>query len=380
MKRRDFLANSLKAAAGSTLLATNPDLFGQTKEELSLIAEERKSHPLYFDGMTYFGHDMDDLPKSGLSGLMWDVSFVEEIHGEYVRRMVPCLKSLAKASKFIRENEHGIFLATKGSQIKEAHRTGKTAVFLQFQSLRPLNEDVEMMDVFYEMGLRLLQFTHHYDNPFAGGCLVPEGQWTGLTKLGHQAVERMNALRIVPDISHGNENLVLDVVKSCKTPVVISHTGCRTLVNNARCVTDKGIKAVADAGGVIGIFSITFWLTEDPVPTVDSYIRHLDHVIKVGGIDAVGISNDFDIAGNIEAVKLNNNNAEAVKGSIPWWKKHKGILGFDKLPIHYVVPELNNVRRFFTIQAALEKRGYKASQIEKIMGGNWVRVLTDILG
>ncbi len=380
MKRRDFLSKSLKAAAGSTFLATKPNLFGQTSAEFSQIAKKRQSHPLYFDGMTYFGHDMNDLPKSGLCGLMWDVSFVEEIHEEYVRRMVPCLKSLARATKLLRENETGLFLATKGSQIKNAHRTGKTAVFLQFQSLEPLNEDIEMMDVFYEMGLRLLQFTHHYANPFAGGCIVPEGQWTGLTKLGHQAVEKMNALRIVPDISHGNENLVLDVVKSCKTPVIISHSGCRSLVNNARLVTDKGIKAVADGGGIIGIFSISFWLTEDPIPTVDSYIRQLEHVIKVGGIDAVGISNDFDIAGHIETAKLNNNNAEAIKSSIPWWKRHKGVLGFDDLPKHYVIPELNNVRRFFTIQAALEKRGYTARQIEKIMGENWVRVLTDVLG
>jgi len=161
---------------------------------------------------------------------------------------------------------------------------------------------------------------------------------------------------------------------------VISHTGCRALVNNARCVPDSVIKAVADSGGVVGIFSMSFWLTEDPVPTVDTYIRQLEHVIKVGGTDAVGISNDYDVAGQLQAAALGNNNAEAVKGYFPWWKQHAEILGFDDLPKHVVIPELNDIRRFFTIKAALEKKGFSSSQIEKIMGGNWVRVLTECLG
>jgi membrane dipeptidase len=113
---------------------------------------------------------------------------------------------------------------------------------------------------------------------------------------------------------------------------------------------------------------------------VDSYVRQLEHVIKIGGIDAVGVSNDYDVAGDVAAAKLGNNNAEAVKSYFPWWKQHEGILGFDKLPVHCVIPELNNIRRFYTIQAALEKKGCKSSEIDKIMGGNWVRLYTESLG
>jgi len=381
MKRREFLENGLKAFAGSALALSHWDyLSAQDEMDLSQIVEERKNHPLYFDGMTFFGYDKEWIKKSGLSGVVWDVSRVESIDGKFVRRMIPCLKSIAQANKFLGENEKGLFLATKGSQIKDARKTGRTAVFLQFQDTNAISEDLEMMDVFYELGLRVLQFTHHYSNSFAGGCLVKEEEWTGLTELGFKAVEKMNKLGIVPDISHGNENLVLDVVKASKKPVIISHTGCRALVNNARCVTDSAIKAVSDSGGMIGIFSMSFWLTEDPVPTVDSYIKQIDHVIKVGGIDAVGISNDYDVVGQVGAAKLNNNNAEAIKGYFPWWKQHKGILGFDELPKHCVIPELNNVKRFYTIQAALEKSGHTTDQVEKIMGGNWIRVLTECLG
>ena len=248
----------------------------------------------------------------------------------FTRGLVPTFKSMAAAVKFLRTNDQGMFLATKGSQIPEAWRTGRTAVFLQFQSAEALSEDVETMDAFYELGLRVLQYTHHYDNPYSGGGIVKE--WKGLTDLGRKALEKMNTLGIVPDLSHGNEIMGLEACKLTKKPIIVSHTGCRALVNNARCVTDPVIKAVADTGGVVGIFSMSFWLTEDPVPTVDSYIRQLEHVIKVGGIDAVGISNDYDVAGELGAAKLGNNNAEAVKGYYPWWKQQAGVLGFDKLP------------------------------------------------
>lgn len=382
MNRRHFIATGLTAAAGSRLASgmgfgregRNP----QAQDALTVVAEERKGHPLYFDGMTFFGGTDEPFRNSGLSGLVWDVSAGEMVGDKFIRRLVPSLKATAAAVKFLRTNDLGMFLATKGSQILEARRTGRTAVFLQFQSAESLSEDVETMDAFYELGLRVLQYTHHYDNAYSGGVLVKE--WKGLTELGRKALERMNALGIVPDISHGNEVMGLEVCRLTKKPVIVSHSGCRALVNNARCVPDSVIRAVADTGGVVGIFSMSFWLTDEPVPTVDSYLRQLEHVIAIGGIDAVGVSNDYDVAGDAAAAKLGNNNAEAVKGYFPWWKQHQGILGFDKLPAHCVIPELNNIRRFYTIQAALERKGYKSSEIDKIMGGNWARLYTESLG
>ncbi len=382
MKRRDFVAGGVAAAAAGCLAPRFAFGRGQepaaVQDALAAALEERKTHPLYFEGMTYFGGTKEPFRNSGLSGLLWDVSAGNMSDGRFIRQLVPTFKSVGAAVKYLRTNDIGMFLATKGSQIKEAHRTGKTAVFLQFQSAEALSDDVDTMDAFYEMGLRILQYTHHYDNAYSGGGLVKE--WKGLTDLGRKALEKMNALGIVPDLSHGNEVMGLEVCRLSKKPVIVSHTGCRALVNNARCVADAVIKAVADTGGVVGIFSMSFWLTEDPVPTVDSYIRQLEHVIQVGGIDAVGISNDYDVAGELGALSVGNDNTKAIKGYLPWWKQHSGVLGFDRLPEHCVIPELNNIRRFHTIQAALEKKGFKPVEIEKIMGGNWVRLYTESLG
>jgi membrane dipeptidase len=384
MKRREFLAKGLRGAGSSLLLlSTGRTLFSQKKSFYPRIWDARKTHPLYFDGLILNADSsevQDAYQKSGLSGFIWDVSFVEEKDGKYVRLFLPCLKSIARANKTLRENEIGLFLATKGSQIQKARKSGKTAVFLQFQSCEPFTDDVDLMEVFYEMGLRICQVTHHSTNPFGGGSL--EKHWTGLTDIGFKAIEKMDDLNIIPDLSHGNEVLCKDVLKTSTKSVVVSHTCCRAIVNNARCITDDIIRGVADSGGVVAIMPLSFWITTDPVPTVDHYLSHIEHVIKIGGIGSVGLSHDATVAGNLEAAKHGNDNAKAVAPSLPWWKKQQeaGILGFEELPKHSIIPELNNVRRHFTIQVALEKKGYTTAQIEKIMGKNWERVLTQRFG
>jgi microsomal dipeptidase-like Zn-dependent dipeptidase len=384
MRRRDFLSKGLKGAGGSLLLlGTRRNLLPQEKPYFSRITETRKKHPLYFDGLILNADNsevQDAYQKSGLSGFIWDVSFVEEKDGKYVRLFLPCLKSIARANKTLRENDIGLFLATKGSQIQKARKKGKTAVFLQFQSCEPFTDDVDLMEVFYEMGLRACQVTHHSTNPFGGGSL--EKEWTGLTDIGFQAIEKMDELNIIPDLSHGNEVLCKDVLKTSTKSVVVSHTCCRAIVNNARCITDEIIRRVADSGGVVAIMPLSFWLTKDPVPTIDHYLNHIEHVIKIGGIESVGLSHDQTVAGNLEAAKNNNDNAKAVAPTIPWWKRNRdaGVLGYDELPKHSIIPELNDVRRHFTIQAALEKKGYSSTQVEKIMGKNWERVLTQRFG
>ncbi|MBP1767333.1 MAG: renal dipeptidase family protein [Candidatus Aminicenantes bacterium] len=383
MKRRDFICKGIAGTAGSWLFATaGKSIFSQEKTDLSSIAAARKGHPLYFDGLILSLEDTknkEDFKDSGLSGFIWDVSFVEEKDGKYVRLFLPCLKSIARANRLLRENEYGLFLATKGSRVTEARQSGKTAVFLQFQSCEPFTDDLDLMGAFYELGLRICQVTHHSTNPFGGGSI--EKEWTGLTDKGFKAIEKMNDLGIIPDLAHGNEVLCRDILKTSKKPVVASHTCCRAIVKNARCITDPVIKGVADSGGLVAIMPLSWWITNDPVPTVDHYLRHLEHVINVGGIDAVGLSHDQTVTGNLEAAKLNNDNTEAIKLSLDWWKRQQaaGILGFEDLPRHSIIPELNNVRRLFTIQAALERKGHTSAEIEKIMGLNWVRVLTQCL-
>ena len=374
MRRREFLSASLAGAAGALVPFRGARPFP---------AEERDGFPLFFDGLILSPEQEErwaDVRPSGLSGFIWDVSAVEERDGKFVRPFIPCFKSISAAARLLRENPWGLSLAVKGSEIAGARRAGRTAVFLQFQSCEPFEGDLGLMEAFRDLGLSVCQVTHHATNPFGGGSL--ERIWTGLTKLGFEAVERMNDLGILPDLSHGNEVLCRDVLRTSRKPVVASHTACRAIVPNARCIADEAIRGVAESGGLVGVFPLSFWITRDPVPTVDHYVAHLEHVIKVGGIDAAGIANDEPFAGSVEAARLGNDNAKAVALDLPWWTRQRdaGIMGFEELPGHAVIPELNDVRRLFTIREALERKRFPAASIEKIMGLNWARVLTEALG
>ena len=371
LRRRDFLRAAPLVPALPALVAARPQASAKAKLP-------------YVDGLSFFSPNPADIPASGLSAFICDVSAGEVVRlpdgtSAYRRSFQACWRALVNSRKSIR-GQSNLVLATRGSEARAAFRDGKTAVILQFQGCDPIEEDLTRIDLFYELGLRVLQITHHYANSFGGGALDKE--LTGLTKLGIQGVEKMNALGMIPDLSHASDQTGLDTLKASRKPVIISHTGARALVRNARCTSDEVIRGVAQSGGVTGLFMMSFWLTEDPVPSVDSLIRQIRHVVKVGGIDAVGIANDYTVAGELSLARLNNNNAEGVKGYYPWWEEQakKGLLGYDRKPQHVIIPELNNVRRMFTIHAALEKNGFTASEVEKIMGGNWLRVLTDSLG
>jgi membrane dipeptidase len=159
--------------------------------------------------------------------------------------------------------------------------------------------------------------------------------------------------------------------------VILSHGAARAIVPNARCAPDDVIRAVARTGGVMGVFMMTFWLTTDATPTVDHVVAQIRHIANVGGIDAVGIANDYPLTGEASLVSLGNDNAKGIVNYMPWWDtmRRRGIMGFDRTPTHVVVPELNAITRMYTLHSTLEKARFTSAEIEKIMGGNWVRVL-----
>jgi membrane dipeptidase len=324
----------------------------------------------------------EQISQSGLDAFICDVADVEEVRGDdgsvrWVRNFAVCDRALRVARAHIRDHLTGAYVAERGSDIT---RRAGTGIFLQFQSCEPIGTDLSRIAYFHTNGLRVLQITHHHDNLFGGGSI--ELTPTGLTPLGIEGIAEMGRVGIVTDISHASEQTALDVARHTRQPFILSHGACRAIVDHPRCASDKVIRAIADRGGVMGIFMMSFWLTTADVPTIDHYLAQLRHVIDIGGIDTVAVANDFTIAGEPNLLALANNNAEGVKGYYDWWRslQARGLPGFAQLPKHVVIPELNNIDRMALICGALERSGFSDGQVEKIMGGNWIRVLTDVLG
>ncbi len=364
MNRRSFLAASAAALVWS----------GQ-----SAMADEEPRFVM--DGLSFLPENLGEIRAAQLGGMICDISEIEEVRDKdniprYLRTFEKCSAAL-DATVARLANRPEVFVARKGSDI--GTRPG-CATFLQFQSCEPVGTDLARIADFYRRGLRVLQFTHHNNNLFAGGAL--ERDWSGLTPLGIEGLAEMNRVGIVPDVSHGSELTMLEAARRSSTPILLSHGACKAIVDHPRCASDTVIRAIADKGGMMGIFMMSFWLTRGAKPTVDHLIAQIRHVANIAGIEAVGISNDFPMAGQTNLVALNNDNAEGVKEYLPWWQamREQEIAGFDWAPEHVVIPELNNMDRMATIAAALDKAGFRSRDIDLVMGGNWRRVLTDVLG
>jgi membrane dipeptidase len=361
LDRRSFLASAVAAP-----LAAAP-------------AQSR--HAPWIDGLSFLPDDMAQIPAAGLDAMIADISKIQTVTGSsgeptYLRGFEandPAIDAtIAKLA-----SSKVAYLALRGSDI--GSRPG-CATFLQFQSTEMVGDDLTRLARFHAKGLRVIQFTHHNDTPFAGGAIEPKQH--GLTRLGIDGLAEMNRLRLLPDVSHGSVPTMLDTAKLSRTPVVLSHGAARALVDHPRAAPDEVIRAIADKGGMMGVFMMSFWLTRDPAPTPAHYVAQLRHVIKVGGIEAVGIANDFPMDGEAKLVKLGNDNAAGVKNYLDWWRAmdRRGVPGFAWTPQHVVIPEFNNIHRMERIAATLERSGFCGGEIDRIMGGNWRRVLTDVLG
>ncbi|QSX36411.1 membrane dipeptidase [Shewanella sedimentimangrovi] len=376
MKRRQLL----QALGAGTLLSTLPT---------GLLAATQSKRPLFIDGMSFLPEDLADIQASGLSAYLCDISTIEEVKQadgtvNYKRTYKACKESISIAANRVADHPQTLLQGLSGSDIDRAMDSGRCAIFFQIQGADCVEDHLGQVDEFYAQGLRVLQLTHHYGNSFAGGALDSDangGLNLPLTPKGYALIAKLNDKKILLDVSHSSEQTALDAIKASRQSVVQSHGAVRAIVPHARCSPDSVIRAIADSGGVFGVFMMSFWLTHDPVPTTDHYLAQLKHVAKVGGLDAVAIANDYPLRGHENLLKLNNDNAEGVKEYLDWWHslRAKKVLGFDHEPVHVVIPELNHIERMSRIYDALKGAGFKAAEADKIVGGNWQRVLKSVL-
>lgn len=349
---------------------------------------------LYIDGLSFLPDDLADVSASKLDAYLCDISAIEILQQRdgtqnYKRTYKACMESIKQAAKRVSDHPDILLQGLTGRDVKLARDNQRTAVFFQIQGADCVEDDSDAnqwarLDEFHQQGLRALQLTHHYGNTFAGGALDSDasgGLNNPLTAHGRALIAKLNRANILVDVSHSSAQTALDVAKITRSPIVQSHGAARGIVNHVRCSPDEVIRAIANTGGVFGVFMMSFWLTNKPVPTVDDYIRQLEYVMRVGGVDCVAIANDFPLRGQENLLALNNDNVQGIKEYQAWWDslRAKKVLGFDVDPKHVVIPELNHIDRMSRIDDALAKARFKSTDRDRFMGGNWQRVLNQVL-
>lgn len=235
-------------------------------------------------------------------------------------------------------------LALAADDIEGAHRQGKIAVLIGVEGGHVIENNLRLLRMFYALGARYMTLTHANTNDWAdssGDIDNPKVRHhNGLTDFGHQVIAEMNRLGMLVDLSHVSDKTFWDVLEVSKAPVFASHSSCRALSNDRRNLTDEMIRALARQGGLIHINFHGGFLTKRPAPpaNLDDVVAHIDHAVKIGGIDSVGIGSDFD--------------------------------GIDRGPVG-----LEDVSKFPNLTRALLEKGYSAADIGKIYGGNLLRLM-----
>ncbi len=281
------------------------------------------------------------------------------------------LLSLNEWQTRIKENPSRLTLATSADDFISAKKEEKVAVLLGFQNTNMINNSLENLDILYQAGTRWMQLTYNSRNFIGDGCT--ERTNSGLSDFGIEVVERMNELGIIIDLSHCGPQTTDDGISFSKTGAMINHSMCEALhKNHPRAKTDKQIKAMADKGGVIGIICLGYMLGPNlgTDTTLETYVDHIDHAVNVGGIDHVGLAADYAVQG------LKATGATRENWYVPRLTRFKPSYKVQWPPW---VPELDSTDRYRHVTRLLDKRGYSTSDIEKILGLNWLRYYQDTL-
>ncbi|MCW5979182.1 MAG: membrane dipeptidase [Bryobacteraceae bacterium] len=346
MTRRDFVA--LGAAFGPQ---SPPSVAGMYEQAL------------VFDALSVSG-EWDEAARE-----VWKRSGYTAIHTSLSNRNFRvAVRDLARWREIFAARESWLTPCLRASDVARAKREGKLGVMLGFQNGTVVDDDVENLRRLHASGARSIQLTYNSRNLLGDGCT--ERTNAGLSDFGVECVERMNQLGIVVDLSHCGEQTSADGIAFSRKPPAFTHTMCKAVYDHVRAKSDKLLQALSEKGGVTGIAALGYFVGPTAEASLEDYLRHIDHAVKVCGIDHVGLATDFSIRG-IEATETRES----------WYVPRTQIFK----PSYRVrwppwIPELDKPERFRTVAEALARRGYPAADIEKILGGNWVRYFQDVFG
>lgn len=198
--------------------------------------------------------------------------------------------------KQISESEDLIRQVTSFEEILQNEKEDRISALLTLEGGEILEDNVDNLLKFHEKGVRMITLTWNYDNELGHCHFDTEGK--GLTKRGFEVVERMEELNMIPDVSHGSDALFFDVCRVAKKPFVASHSNTRSVYNRTRNMSDEMIRVLAQHGGVTGMNFFAGFTSakarEDGMCYLEDILKHMKHVVNVGGIECLGLGSDFD--------------------------------------------------------------------------------------
>jgi len=301
-----------------------------------------------FQGSRLDASYVQKLRKGGISAFFSSVSDSHQSLRDTMTRLL-------KFRRFVAGSPDLLF-CTSASEIERAVGAGRIAVLATFQDTYCLGYDVELMELFHSLGVRMVQLTANDRNFVGDGCGEPAN--AGLSKPGKRLVKLLNQLGILIDLSHVGDATRRDALELSESPVVFSHGNARGCCDNVRNVADEDIRLLAKRGGVIGATTYPTLCSWEKNPTIDTFIDNITYMVDLVGVDHVGLG-----LGQIEGLNIDD-----------YLKKYPEMYGVDAWP-----EGVESVTAWPAILRKLSDRGYSAEDVAKIAGANFLRVYRQVL-
>jgi len=302
----------------------------------------------------------EDMRRGGLTAVNCTCSVWEGISGS--------LDNIARWKKWFRENDDLILQVHTAADIRRAKKEDKTGIYLGWQNSWGIEDRLDYLQIFKELGVGVIQLTYNTHNLVGSGCW--ESTDSGLSDFGREAVDEMNRVGILVDLSHVGAATSRDAILHSKKPVAYTHCAPAGLFDHPRNKTDEQLRFIADKGGFVGFASYPPFMAQQDKATVEDCVTTLDYLIDLAGEDAVGMGTDFTQDQDeafFDYLSLDKGYARRL---VP--KKPGGVV---------IMPEgLRTIGDFPNLTATMEKRGWPETRIRKVMGENWLRFLEDVWG
>ena len=331
--------------------------------------------------------DYPRMIEGGLDAIFFAAFVAQEIRDDdgNTRAKALCLQMIDSIIASTEKNSDVVGLALNPDDAYTLEKAGKRAIYIGIENGYPIGKNLSNVELYFDKGVRYITLVHSSNNDLADSATDPDGpEHGGISAFGAEVVKEMNRLGIMVDVSHGNDSVFYDAIELSKAPIIASHSNARAVTKHDRNMTDEMLRLMAKNGGVVQLTMLADYLREAPPnpdrdsamadlrasmkpigemtseertalrksfqelnekypappATVKHVVDHIDHIVKVAGIDHVGIGCDFDGGGGIEGV-------------------------FDASEV-------------MNITIGLVERGYTEEEIQKIWGGNLIRVFKEV--
>lgn len=287
------------------------------------------------------------------------------------------VREIGQAYAYISALDGELLLVRKAQDIERIHEMDKHGIILDFQNTTPFGEDLDRVDTFYNLGVRMVQLTYNLQNLVGSGCTETHGG--GLTSFGREVVRRLNEVGILVDVSHCNEATSFDALEVSTDPIIVSHSSSKAVCYHDRGKSDELAKAVADREGYFGVDIIPGFISASPDATLDDFAQHVEHLVDLIGIDHVGIGTDKagPGPGTDSMIEYPENMPRQQSGAFDY----SGFrLEEHRLTPNYHLKGFNNFGDWPNLTIHLAQRGFNEEELRKLLGLNFLRIFREVVG